>query len=69
MYGGSRTDLWRGTLVKITKKVLNQIETVIEAAQNFQAETGPDPDYRRYAAEELAAAKEKLIKLISDATK
>lgn len=55
--------------MKITKKVLNQIETVIEAAQNFQAETGPDPDYRRYAAEELAAAKEKLIKLISDATK
>ena len=50
--------------MRVDRKMLRQIEAVIDAAMQVQAETGPDPDYRRAAVEALAAAKHKLIEMI-----
>lgn len=49
----------------MNKKIAEQIDVVIEAAMECQAETGPDPDYRRAAAKYLAEQRAKLITLIT----
>lgn len=47
------------------KSISNAIDKVIDCAMNVIAENGPDPDYRRFAQEELAKARKKLIDLIT----
>ena len=45
-------------------KIVQQIDEVIDAAKNAQAEDGPDP-YRRAANDELRRQRQKLIDMIN----
>ena len=46
-------------------KIVEQIDEVIDAAKNAQAENGPDPCYRRAASDELLRQRQKLIDMIN----
>jgi hypothetical protein len=51
-------------MIIVTDAILLQIDRVVEAAMNVQAENGPDPSYRRQAKADLNAAKSQLINLL-----